>query len=134
MFAIENDTHVSPVGAFKMTPQHQVRRNESFQGLRGADAHELSNYKHFRNVQDAMKKMDLDLPTAPFNPHFLDDITEDKPKGCWNIVQCEKQETVVIRSLMWPGYQFYHQKGTHRFGSFYVGDGLKCLDLHFIIQ
>jgi len=30
VFAIENDTHVVPVGAFKMTPAHQVRRNESF--------------------------------------------------------------------------------------------------------
>jgi radial spoke head protein 9 len=91
-----------------MTPEHQVRRNESFQGLRGPDATELSNYLHFRNVQDGAKKADLDLPTAPFNPHFLEAVTEDKPKGCWNIVQCEKQATVVIRSLMWPGYQFYH--------------------------
>jgi len=33
VFAIENDCAIAPVGSFKMTPTHQVRRNESFKGL-----------------------------------------------------------------------------------------------------
>lgn len=31
--AIENDCQIAPMGAFKMTAQHQLRRNEAFQGL-----------------------------------------------------------------------------------------------------
>ena len=30
--AIENDTHVVPLGAFKLLPIHEVRRNENFKG------------------------------------------------------------------------------------------------------
>lgn len=60
-----------------MTPEHEVRRNESFRGLSGQDACKLSNYLHFRNVQNPQKKEDLDLPTAPFNPHFLETASDD---------------------------------------------------------
>ena len=34
--AIENDCHIAPVGAFKMTAQHEMRRNEAFRGLAGS--------------------------------------------------------------------------------------------------
>ena len=33
VLAIENDCQIAPVGAFKMTSNHQVRRNEAFKGL-----------------------------------------------------------------------------------------------------
>jgi len=38
VFAIENDCAIAPVGSFKMTPTHQVRRNESFKGLNKDEA------------------------------------------------------------------------------------------------
>ena len=50
MLAIENDCQICPVGAFKMTPEHQVRRNEAFRGLALEDGLRLQNYLHFRNV------------------------------------------------------------------------------------
>jgi hypothetical protein len=31
--AIENDCHICPEGAFKLTPTHEVRRNKNFQGI-----------------------------------------------------------------------------------------------------
>ena len=46
----------------------------------------------------------------------------------------EREENVIVRSLMWPGYQFYHKIGSNKFGAVYVGDGLKNAELHFIIQ
>lgn len=82
--AIENDCHIAPVGAFKMTAQHQVRRNEAFKGLTSASSTRLDSYLHFRNVQTEEKKILLDEPSAPFNPHFLEPISADEPKGCWN--------------------------------------------------
>jgi radial spoke head protein 9 len=33
VYAIENDCQICPTGSFKMTSEHQVRRNEAFQGL-----------------------------------------------------------------------------------------------------
>ena len=32
-------------------------------------------------------------------------------------------DKVMIRSLMWPGYNFYHQTNSNRFGAIYIGDG-----------
>lgn len=75
VFAIENDCSIAPVGAFKMTPLHQVRRNEAFRGLQ-ADQ-DLQSYLHFRNVQTQAYKDQLDQPGAPFNPNFLESIIDD---------------------------------------------------------
>ena len=132
--AIENDCQICPVGSFKMTPMHQVRRNEAFSGLCGADAMSLENYLHFRNVQDESKRAELDLPTAPFNERFLESASDDQPRGSWSVQMDERQESAMVRSLAWPGYQFFHKVNTNRFGAIYVGDGLKNLELHFIVQ
>jgi radial spoke head protein 9 len=77
VLAIENDCSICPVGAYKLTPVHQVRRNESFKGLSKQEFLDLGNYLHFRNVQTAQYKEELDKPSAPFNPRFLEPITED---------------------------------------------------------
>ena len=84
VMAIENDCQIAPVGAFKMTAQHQVRRNEAFAGLSAGNSTILKNYAHFRNVQTEAKKKRLDLESAPFDPCFLELIDADLPKGCWN--------------------------------------------------
>jgi radial spoke head protein 9 len=104
VLAIENDCQLCPVGAFRMTPEHQLRRVAAFAGLRGEQACDLKSYYHFRNVQTAEKKTDLDKPEAPFKEDFLETIDCDMPRGCWNIQSSERNDTVLIRSLNWPGY------------------------------
>jgi len=79
VLAIENDCQIAPIGAFKMTAQHQVRRNEAFKGLSIKDSLNLENYVHFRNVQDPAQKRKLDEPSAPFNKQFLESIKKDQP-------------------------------------------------------
>ncbi len=134
VLAIENDCQICPLGAFRMTPQHQLRRVPAFAGLQGEQAAQLKSYLHFRNVQAADKKAELDRPEAPFKADFLESIEGDMPRGCWNIQSCERGDTVLIRSLNWPGYQFYHRKSTAHFGGLYIGDGLKSQEVHFIVQ
>ena len=107
--AIENDCQICPVGSFRMTPEHQVRRNEAFKGLSKDDGMRLDNYLHFRNVQDEQKREELDLPTAPFNSKFLESAASDQPKGCWTMQKDESSDRVMVRSLLWPGYQFFHK-------------------------
>jgi radial spoke head protein 9 len=133
VLAIENDCQIAPVGSFKMTSQHQVRRNEAFKGLSAAQTLNLDNYVHFRNVQSESKKKALDEPSAPFNAKFLESIAGDQPKGCWNFQHDLSQQTVLGRSLMWSGFHFYHKHGQNKFGSVYIGDGLKNLELQFMI-
>lgn len=133
VFAIENDCSIAPVGAFKMTPIHQVRRNEAFHGLQ-ADQ-DLQSYLHFRNVQTQAYKDQLDQPGAPFNPNFLESIIDDQPRGLWTIQggKDHDDKIITIRSIMWPGFIFYHKAGTKKFGNLYIGDGLKNEELHFMI-
>lgn len=50
VLAIENDCHIIPNGSMKLTPTHEVARNEAFQGLPSAEAFNLTFYSHFRNV------------------------------------------------------------------------------------
>lgn len=134
VLAIENDCQIVPVGAYKMTSQHQVRRNEAFKGLSAAESLDVNKYLHFRNVQDAAKKKALDDPSAPFNPQFLESIAADLPRGCWNFQQFAKSTLVLGRSLLWPGFHFYHNHNASQFGSVYIGDGLKNTELQFMIQ
>lgn len=67
-----------------MTSEHQVRRNEAFKGLGGSAATELGSYQHFRNVQTVEKKKGLDAPGIAFTYDFLESISDDQPKKCWN--------------------------------------------------
>ena len=48
--AIENDCQLCPESAYKMTPDHEMRRFEAFKGLTQDDALNLDKYQHFRNV------------------------------------------------------------------------------------
>mmetsp|Transcript_17810 Transcript_17810/g.17038 ORF Transcript_17810/g.17038 Transcript_17810/m.17038 type:complete len:100 (-) Transcript_17810:27-326(-) len=97
------------------------------------EAVELGSYMHFRNVQKESYKENLNLPGAPFNPRFLECLTEDDPKGLWSIQKNPNGWNVHIRSLYWPGFAFYHSVRDKKFGSFYLGDGLKNDQLHFMI-
>ena len=58
----------------------------------------------------------------------------DQPRGAWSLQMDERRASSVVRSLAWPGYQFYHKLNSNRFGAVYIGDGLKNLELHFIVQ
>jgi len=60
-----------------MTPVHQVRRNEAFKGLPITECSKLTNYMHFRNVQDPSFKEKLSTPGAPFNFSFLEPLVVD---------------------------------------------------------
>jgi radial spoke head protein 9 len=110
-----------------------VRRNEAFHGLQ-ADQ-DLQSYLHFRNVQTQAYKDQLDQPGAPFNPNFLESIIDDQPRGLWTIQggKDHDDKIITIRSIMWPGFIFYHKAGTKKFGNLYIGDGLKNEELHFMI-
>lgn len=106
--AIETDCQIAPVGAYKMTASHQVRRNEAFKGLTPEQSLSTGSYLHFRNVLDDGKKKQLDLPSAPFDALFLEGIKGDQPNGCWNFQHDLGKQTVLGRNLLWPGFNFYH--------------------------
>jgi radial spoke head protein 9 len=83
--AIETECHIVPQGSMKLNHKHEVQRNEGFHGLCNEECFSLKCYSHFRNVQNATKKAELEADDAIFNRAFLDDVEGDLPKGCWTL-------------------------------------------------
>lgn len=131
--AIENDCHIIPHGSMKLTLAHEVQRNEAFRGLSPSDCFNLACYSHFRNVQDAAKKENLEADDAIFQRDFLDEVHTDLPKGCWALQKDHSGRMALIRNNIWKGYTAFHRVNTQEHGSIYVGDGCKNENFCFMI-
>jgi len=83
--SIEHECQTVPVGAVKLLPNHELRRNRHFQGLTREQAKDLQNYMHFRNVQTTEKREMLDRDDAIFRADILDPLHWDFPKGAWSL-------------------------------------------------
>jgi len=53
--------------------------------------------------------------------------------GSWGLQFERGSGLVTLRSLLWPGYAFYHVPGSRKFGGVYAGTGEKNLDLPFML-
>ena len=131
---IEHDTSIVPLGAFKMLPINEIRRNDLFEGLSSDELGKIENYFHFRKIESQNKKDMIDMGKAVFDFSFLDSLSDDNLKGAWSI-QTDSAKTVCnIRSLVWNGYFAYHKANTNLFGSVYIGYGIKNMDIPFMQQ
>jgi len=50
--AIENDCSIVPCGAFKLTPTHELRYDDNFDGLCPTEIDKMCNWQHFRCPQN----------------------------------------------------------------------------------
>ena len=139
---IEKDTHVVPQGSFKFTPIQEIRKSELFKGTFsvlseyiGLNKDELSNlakYQHFRVVETIEKKDLLERNEGVLQTDVFDSLASDKPKGSWSI-QLNSGCLSTVRSLLWPGYSFYHMGLTGEYWGVYIGDGVMNKDLPFML-
>lgn len=68
-----------------------------------------------------------------FSNDFLDNLQADLPKGVWSIQVSSDDCCASCRNLTWPGYYAFHGLNTSNFGSLYIGDGIKNIDLAFML-
>lgn len=66
-----------------------------------------------------------------YNNDFLDNADEDKPVGTWSVQKDTLGSTAVLRSKLWPGFYAYHKTNSNIYGSMYIGNGCKALDIPF---
>ncbi len=116
-----------------MTTDHEVRRNEAFDGLNKARAFDIRNYSHFRNCQVPQKKELLEKDDAIFKQDFLDDVVGDQPQGQWSVQKDSSGTIAMIRNLQWPGYNAWHKIKSTKYGSCYVGEGIKNSEFAFML-
>jgi hypothetical protein len=110
-----------------------MRRNEAFRGLKKNDCLHFENYLHFRPAQLKDNREKIEREDGIYNNYFLDDITNDFPKGAWTAVKDFTETQVTLRSKLWVGYQAYHKINTRFYGSSYIGNGIKNLDFAFMV-
>jgi radial spoke head protein 9 len=102
-------------------------------GLTSVEAGDLSNYYHFREPTALAKKSVLERRGLVASTDFLDSLAEDSPKGVWAVRVDKSRGQATLRSLAWPGYFFFHNVGTARFGGAYFGDGRRNNDIGFMV-
>lgn len=130
---IDHDVIIVPRSAFIKSPKGEIHCNRSFEGLCVAEAAKQCNYLHFRKPESLLEKTLLQKANLDKAIDFMDPIDEDIPKGSWSLQFERGSGLVTLRSLLWLGYVFYHVPGTRNFGSMYVGNGEKNMDLPFML-
>jgi len=126
---IDNDVHIVPRGAYYRDSLHKIFINNLSQGLKPSELDQLSSYLHFRPGFAVDAKL-LNERAEQFQEgiDIFEPISRDEPKGVWSI-QVERGGSLsIIRSLLWPGYVFYHRPGqkansSSQWGSVYYGNG-----------
>lgn len=135
---IDEEAMLVPRGAFLRSPAGIVMKNGSFSGLSEKQVANLENWFHFSGpiklpTKSLLEKADL---AAPID--FLDQASGDVPsKGSWSI-QNERgpgvdSSLIKLRSLHWPGAESCHIPDTKQFARGYFGDGLKNINLPFML-
>lgn len=130
---IDRQCHLVPEGSVKLTPLHELRRNEAFTGLSKEEATNLAKYVHFRKVEFKDKIDQMERDDSVFRHDFLDVIDNDPIKGSWSLHLDTTESIANIRNFLWPGFFAYHKIGTTMYGNFYFGDGRKNNDLAFML-
>jgi len=131
--SIDIECTTLPVGALKLTPTHELRYNDNFKGLSITEAVDLKNYQHFTNPLTKEKQDFIARGEAIFHLDFLDPIASDLPIGSWSIHTDSSKTMVTVRNLTWPGYLTYHRANSNIFGYCYFGNGIKNVDLPFLL-
>jgi radial spoke head protein 9 len=126
---IDHDCAVAPYGAYTKTGSGEIVAKRFFEGLSHADAGKLQSYLHFRTPEK--KRTALERAQQDKTLDFFDPLTDDIPEGSWSLQYERGGAVAVLKSLVWPGFSFFHCPGTTMFGYSYSGLGQKNGDLAF---
>jgi radial spoke head protein 9 len=122
---------VVPRGAYILTEDGKVRINPVFEGLDEVAAGRLTSFMHLRKRSGSLSKLEKEGTNR--NVDFLDPVSEDIPKGVWNLRWDAQHGVVYGSNLLFLGSVFFHQPNTTTFGTFYVGEGYVNDDMPFML-
>lgn len=131
---IMNEVSVIPRGALFRRPDGVVVENLSFEGLFTLDAREIKSFLHVRVPTQKVNTNLLTRDDYNYAMDFLDPLDIDIPEGCWIIQITPAEDLVILKSLYWPGFIFYHYLRSPRHGFVYFGHGKKSMDLPFMLN
>jgi radial spoke head protein 9 len=130
---IDRDTAIVPRGAFIVAPSHEVIKNKGYEGLDFEAAGKLESFFHFRKAELLETQSALEKQGLVRGTDFLDPVSSDSPAGCWSLQYNASKTSTTMRSLIWPGYFFFHAIETSCYGGAYIGYGQKNCDIAFMM-
>jgi len=130
---IDHETATVPRGSYLVAPSHQVVENRGYEGLDFEAAGKLSSYFHFRKAVNMETQSALEKQGLVRSTDFLDPLSVDKPTGSWSVQFNSSKTSSSIRSLLWPGYFFFHKVNSSKYGGVYFGYGQKNKDIAFML-
>nr|CAH7742326.1 unnamed protein product [Callosobruchus chinensis] len=134
IFLITVEAGVVPRGALFRRPDGVIVENLSFEGLTTLDAREIGSFLHYREPTRKWNSNLLTRDDYNYALDFLDPLDVDIPERCWMIQITQDEESVILKSISWPGFVFFHNLRTPRYGFVYFGHGKKCLDATFMLN
>ena len=131
---IEHQCQIVPVGSYRKNTLGYVQMNDAYRGLKRSQLASMDSYMHLRPLEQK-DKIDLCAREADIFTHdFLDNAALQKPEQGWTIQMDDIiMNLVVLRSRVWPGFTAFARANAATYGSLYIGNGIKQLDLAFMI-
>ncbi|KAJ3036627.1 Radial spoke head protein 9 [Rhizophlyctis rosea] len=131
---MNHEVQIVPRGAYYRDAMHKLRPNNAFQGISKSELGQLTSYLHFRDGFDINKRTLLERANNfDESLDIFEPISRDEPKGVWS-AQVERGGSVaILRSLLWPGYVFFHAPTPPKWGAMYYGTGQKNANVGFML-
>jgi len=131
--SLDKDCCIVPRGCFYLTPTGEIARNQSFAGLRQAEATKLDSYLLYKDPESVSTLARIRKLSVCNNFDFLDTVEQDKPKGTWSLQTDESGCKITLRSLVWTGFEFVYDLNAQSFGGCYYGYGCRNDDVLFMV-
>lgn len=131
VYQIIEEAGVLPRGAIFKKPDGVVIENLSFEGLSTLDAREIKSFQHFRLPTRKINTNLISRDDYNYAIDFLDPLDIDVPEGCWQIQITDDEESVILKSMYWPGLRFFHKLRSPKHGFLYLGYGNRSVDSAF---
>lgn len=128
---IKQESEIMPRGFLLKSPNCGIIHNKYYKGLSFHDSQNLASYVHYRRPKSKWNTNLLTRDDFNYAVDFLDTIDRDIPKGHWSLHTDNDKKTVCLQSLLWPGTFFYAKINSGEFCWFYIGDGIRNMDLPF---
>lgn len=134
VYCITEESALMPRGSvYKRVDDKNVLSN-CFRGLSLSESSDSTNFQLYRDPKMNLNQNLLKRHHYNYTTDFYDTIDCIVPdEKSFSRTLTENQKVIIMKSLQWPGMTFYHKINSKKHGFMYFGDGLKNMDLLFMI-
>lgn len=116
-----------PRGVTVATALGQILKNPMWVGIEQNEFRKLKNIKHWRRPEKKLTALEKSFTNPALD--FMDPLED---LSTWTYDFGGENDEIKMRSLRWPGFEFYIRR--ERFANLYFGNGLAEVDVTDIIS